>query len=1045
MKGRRIALAALLILASGVARSEDDPKQAETEARVARLLEEVSALHGQGKYADALSRAQEALALAEGELGPEDGATCDCLSWVGGALKALGRLQEARAANERALAISEKVHGPDDLATGAILGSLANVLLDLGDRRAARPLLERSLAIREQQLGPDHPRTAIGLVNLAMLLESDGDLRGARPLLERALGIQEKTLGPDHLDTANTLANLASILDDLGETGLAISHLQRALSVEEKALGPAHPRLALTLNALGLVYLDLGDPSRALPFMERALSIRESALGPMHPGVSKSLLNLANVLRSQGDLRRARPLIERALSIVQKARGPEHPDTGDAQRILANLLEELGDLQSALQLLESAVAVQEKALGPEHPRTAVCLVALARVLKGVGRAEESRPLLERALAIQEKVLGPVHPATALTLRKLGDTVRELGRLEEAAAIYERALALHEKTLGPDHPHTATCLNSLGVTLRALGDLDQARERLEGALKINEAILGPSHLVTAASQGNLASLLLQLGRKEEAESLLECAWTTNREALRGLLPALSSRERCTMLRAWRQNITYYLDGFPGKPERVWSAVLEWKGAALRSSADALRAPPGASDEVMRLAVGLADARAELARLALSPSPPSHGDSSVADRFHAQRDRVEGLERELVALRPDLAGQVSPGVEPADVRRALPEGSSLLDLLENDGTLHAWLLRGDGEVEFVKLGPASGVEPLAQRFREALERDDEKEWKEAGAQIRAWLEKPLAAALKDAKALYVSPDGVLATIPWGLLPDGEGFLIERLPIVCTNGGAALVLAAKTRRNEAAQGLLALGDVDYSGLDRPFPAIEQTKGEVERVAKRFQAKFAEAPSRTLLAKDASETAFRESAPKARFLHVATHGFFDTDNLRVAVASGTRGLSGKTASPLDAARQEGLDVGGWNPLLLSGLVLAPSEEGDGYLTAEELQDLDLRGVELVVLSACETGRGELAAGEGVLGLSRALAIAGARQFMLSLWKVPDAETSQLMDAFYAGLWDDSLPAEEALRRAQLAMLARDRERGVFRPSTWGAWVLTR
>ncbi|MBI3270347.1 MAG: CHAT domain-containing protein [Planctomycetes bacterium] len=120
-----------------------------------------------------------------------------------------------------------------------------------------------------------------------------------------------------------------------------------------------------------------------------------------------------------------------------------------------------------------------------------------------------------------------------------------------------------------------------------------------------------------------------------------------------------------------------------------------------------------------------------------------------------------------------------------------------------------------------------------------------------------------------------------------------------------------------------------------------------------------------------------------------------------------------------------------------------------DGWLTAEEILGLDLSGVELLVLSACETGRGEPAAGEGVLGLSRALALAGARAFVLSLWRVPDAETRDLMAAFYDDLWGTStteaLAPEAALRRAQLAALARDRAAGKFRPSTWGAWVAYR
>ena len=196
----------------------------------------------------------------------------------------------------------------------------------------------------------------------------------------------------------------------------------------------------------------------------------------------------------------------------------------------------------------------------------------------------------------------------------------------------------------------------------------------------------------------------------------------------------------------------------------------------------------------------------------------------------------------------------------------------------------------------------------------------------------------------------------------------------------------------------------------------------------------------------------AFWKLAQRARYIHVATHGCFDIEGLRAATR-GTRGFSASAISETLNADEGGgrPSPRAWNPLLLSGILLAGANAGDGgdgsdgRLTAEELQGLDLTGADLVVLSACETGRGELAAGEGVLGLSRALFIAGAHRFMLSLWQVPDQETQKLMDGFYEGLWEESLTPEEALRKAQLHMLARDRERKEFHPRMWGAWVVLR
>lgn len=1077
---------ACLLLATAWAQDEASSRE-QAVARAHGLLDEVGALLDRGDYAAARVRAREAVALAEEKLGPKDAVLSECLGWLGASLEALGDFRGAKTAYERALGIDEEVSGPESMETASSLNNLGNALRALGDLEGAKPLYERSLAIREAVLGAEDERLATALNNLGSLLWQMGDGEAARPRMERALALMEKSLGKDHPHVAVLLSNLAQIALQASRLQDAKALFERALSIREKSLGPEHPETAGSLRDLGWVLLDLGDLVGARDALDRALARQEKSLGPEHVEVAAMLINLAYVERSEGAFARARVMFERALAIRRKALGPDHPDTAIAMGTLATALEDLGELTAARPLIERALAVHERALGPGHVTTAQTVLRLARLAQAMGDHREAQTGFRRALSIFEKELGPDHPVTAASLNDLaalyhamGDltaarsalersleiqerlpdkddlaisgmlanlavVVASLGDGARAEELCERAIDIQEKAQGPDHPGLASVVTQLALLKGEAGDRGAELALLGRALRIREAALGPRHPHTAASLATLAISMRAAGDAEGARPLFERAWRIDLDVLEAVLPSLSSRERREALRQREQQLGRYLFGVSDSARTTWSAALAWKGAALRASAGSLRLPADASEEARRTAKDLSATRRRLASLAVSSPVPRPGEPSIERQYDALRRRVEELERSLSALIPGLGGLVFRSADAGEAQAAIPEGAAFLDILQNDRHVYAWVVRRNGEPSFHRLGKAVDLEPMARQFRDALERDDEKAWKEAGTQLRAWLEKPLAAALEDAKTLYVSPDGVLATIPWGLLPDGEGFLVERLPIVCTNGGASLALAARTKREEGVQGLLALGDVDYGGLGRVFPALSQTKGEVEQVADRFHAKFAETPCRTVLGTDASETAFRDAAPKARYVHVATHGFFDIENMRVAVASGTRGLSGKAAAPIEAARTEGLDVGGWNPLLLSGLVLAASKDGDGYLTAEELQDLDLRGVELVVLSACETGRGELAAGEGVLGLSRALAIAGARQFMLSLWKVPDEETSDLMDAFYAGLWDDSLPAEEALRRAQLAMLARDRERGVFRPSTWGAWVLTR
>jgi CHAT domain-containing protein len=199
-----------------------------------------------------------------------------------------------------------------------------------------------------------------------------------------------------------------------------------------------------------------------------------------------------------------------------------------------------------------------------------------------------------------------------------------------------------------------------------------------------------------------------------------------------------------------------------------------------------------------------------------------------------------------------------------------------------------------------------------------------------------------------------------------------------------------------------------------------LRSTTGEIESLCKNFAKRYPDGRISMLRRGAATEGALRTGAARHRWVHIATHGFFAPAGLLSALG---RRREGRFFGEPDQAV-------GFHPGLLSGLALSgantpPEPDGDdGILTALEVASLDLREVELAVLSACETGLGETAGGEGVLGLQRAFQIAGARTTVTSLWKVPDRATSLLMQRFYANLWDRNLPKLEALREAQRWLL---------------------
>jgi len=234
-----------------------------------------------------------------------------------------GRYAEGILKAREALAIRETALGPTHPDVAMSLDSLAGLLERSGDYTAARPLYERAVRIWEQTLGPTHPEVARGLNNLAGVLTHTGDYAAARPLFERALRINEQALGPTHPDVAVSLNNLAFLLQATGDYAAAKPLVERALRIREQTLGPTHPDVAVSLDSLAGVLTRTGDYAAAKALYERALRINEQALGPLHPDVAMTLSNLASLLQATGDYAAAKALYERALAISRRMTLPE--------------------------------------------------------------------------------------------------------------------------------------------------------------------------------------------------------------------------------------------------------------------------------------------------------------------------------------------------------------------------------------------------------------------------------------------------------------------------------------------------------------------------------------------------------------------------------------------------------------------------------------------------------------------------------------------------------------------------------------------------
>ena len=966
-------------------------------------------------------------------------------------------------------------------AESAQLSQRIAKLYQAGEYDQAIPLAKQALAISESKLGPSHPEVATSLSNLAMLYLAKDEYDRAEPLYQRALKIREAALGPNHVDVAASLNNLAMLYQEEGEYDRAEPLHQRALSIRETALGPEHQDVATSLNNLAMLYQAKGEQSRAATLYQRSLAIREKLLGPNHPTVAASLNNLAELYREQGDYGRAEPLYVRALAIKEKALGPTHPSVATSLNNLAELYRERGEYERAEPLYQRTLQIRQQVYGEQNEEVGLALHNLAELYREKHDHEKAVPLYERALAITEKVYGPNHPEVATSLNNLALLYQSRGEYQRAEPLYQRALAINEQQRGPNHPEVATSLNNLALLYQASGDLDQAESLYRRALTAFQKTLGPTHPSVATTLSNLAELSREKDNLDQAVTLQTQGHEIRERNLTLILSSGSEHEKqayMTMV-AGETERTISLHAHSGRHNSralhlALTTLLRRKGRVLDSVTDSIATLRSRfSPEDRELLDRLSRARSQLATLTFRL--PSKKDSAHSlSQITGLEAEVRRLETAVSARSAEFRAQTEP-VSIERVQAALPDNAALVELvdyrpfnpeMQSQGTKSdkkmsdknwgkrryiAYVLKARSDPQWTDLGEADPIDEEISRLREALSDPRRTDVKRMAQSLEQKIMLPIRKLLGVTRRVLISPDGALNLIPFGVLVDEDNhYLIEQYAFThVTTGRDLLRLRAQTTSRDKSL-VIASPDYDREGTAVPVSTTTSPHSPGDMRSAIFSTlrfgplpgTIAEAdvlrklvPDVTVVSGAQATEASLKRVHGPRVLHIATHGFFLTDQKQDLGLQSMLGYADKPLA-LDEHRLE-------NPLLRSGLALAgankvQADEEDGLLTALEVAGLDLWGTKLVVLSACDTGVGEVRNGEGVYGLRRALVIAGAETQVMSLWKVSDAATRYLMEAYYRRLMTGE-GRTEALRQAKLEMLGK---KWLSHPYFWASFV---
>ncbi len=1037
------------------------------------------------------------LAIKEKELGPDDPEVATILSNLGVACLSVGKPAEAERLLQRALEIREQKLGKDDVGVAETLSHLADLYKSTQRLLAAEPLYRRCLGILQDRLGPDHPDVASILASLGILYLHLGQHARAEPLLLRCLRLHERRLGKDHPDVAYVLSHLAALYCDRGEYTRAEALCQRALQIEQARLPKDHPHTAHTLETLASINQNVGQYSRAEALYQRSLDIQEAIHGENSPRVARTLESLGSVYEHRGPYSRAEALYRRDLRIVEEAMGSDHIETARVLGHLAGAYRLLHQYDRAEPLYQRCLKIRQDRLGRDHPDVATTLNNLALLYTDTGRAEQAEPLYRRAISIKRDRWGPDHPDVAGSLSNLALLYAAQGKWTDAAEALDgerRARRNHvahvlpglseaEQLVFLKEDESVHVHGALSLGLRRPGDSRIAEQSaawlLNGKAQAQEALAERTLLARDRGDAELSSLVQQL------------------QAVRAQLAQLT----LSTPRPGEEDQHYRQQQECRRKEQELSKRLGQAGGAAHVQhwvelAQVRQALPADSVlvEFARFAIRIFTMKDDEhvwqpAHYAAWVIPPAgKGTVCVVDLGDADRiDEAVARARKALDEAPRLLREAGSEAAEKEARHALDTLAALVvrPLRPHIDGSPRWVLCPDGALW---LAPWAAL-PLDEKTY-AVERHTIR-LVVSGRHVLT--QASVATHETTAPAVFADPDfdtapgGTATRLAGQTCPgsigerrvkfefleggkvniydagDGEKMgegswevsgedITLRTRISHFTGRIEAGRAAGERRKQEDDGQVRRDPWQFrlppdavaenssrSGASLKLPKVRSLPGtaaEAEAVAEHLQ-KLCGAAPRVQTGTAATTAAFL-GLRRPQVLVLATHGFFLPDQ-RPNFWDRDQTSRGQTPHFL---------AGVEDPLLRCGLLLAGCNRGSdrdtGVLTGREVLLTDLRGTQLVVLSACETGLGDVRNGEGVAGLRQAFLLAGAQSVLASLWKVPDDDTALLMASYFNRLARGEGRAE-ALRQAQLQRIQQRRDKfGAAHPCFWAAFSLT-
>jgi len=843
-------------------------------------------------------------------------------------------------------------------------------------------------------------------------------------------------------------------------------------------LGKQDEVFAKSLQNVGVMIMEQNRYPEARTYLDSALTVTQRYFGTDNRLYALQHNDLARLYEKMGDYDRALASFLIAIDIFEKI-----SDRKDLQ--YRRILNSLAILYTDLGQYEKAIATYEKSLestaltdGKDHYRYAIRLMNISSVYDEMRNHARAAELTQQALEIIKKTLGDQHPYYGIGLNNLAQQYEKLERADEADSFYRQSLTIMRQAFGEEHTNYASILLNAGSLQIEQMQWDTAKAYLKQAQQIFERELGTAHPNTRTAYKHFGSLYLSKGEVDSAAVWYLKMNSSLIQQIEEQFDQLSEQEQLALFNTLRQDIARLQSLVWAHPEqqavlnRCFDNTLLLKGLLLNNKRRLLEAVQKSDDADLRQKVAeweqLKKRLAKEYSLSLKERSPT---------FDSLRERTNQLESELARV-SNRFKQAQQRTSWKDIQQKLQDHEVAIEFShfafydagqKTDTVFYiAYILRADAPPLQVPLFKEKQLQALLDQpekdrpdFFEKLYAPQGrglglKPSGQAQQSIYELLWKPIDSLLQNVKVVHFAPSGLLhrVSLP-ALFTAANTTLADRYTFHYLGSTRQLTQKAFTKNTVENKTALVYGGIYYdmdslavaesvSKLNHQhaekikpltrakggsWSFLKGTKQEALIIKQLLQS---EGVSTTLRqGYEATEESFKRIGRNANspfFIHLATHGYFFSGS-----ENNEEGISFQTSE---------------NPMIRSGLILAGANRAwqgkgslpgyeDGILTAYEIAQLNLEDTELVVLSACETGLGDITGNEGVFGLQRAFKIAGVKNIVMSLWQVPDFQTQELMRLFYE-FWLEKSSIHQAFYAAQSEMSQR-----YDNPYYWAGFVL--